>query len=535
MAFSFSSTAGTSGTTSITVSATEHTGTTTIRRNYTLANEHDSVLMPISQRGAVVVEKYIELIPTGFTFGPKGGNGSIEIRSNDKWTLSSNGWIDLSTTYLNARTEEIARRGPVEDKPNILSGSGNTLVGIRVGSNIGDTRTGGITGKCSSNGTISAVTSVSQSGDYVPPFIKLSEDVAKIDVTGSTGYNITVQSNIDWYLKAETGKWVHLNSESGSGNGSFSFTVDENSDKLERTDAILVYNDEYKISLKISVVQDGIPYVNPTLSISPTYHLSPSTGDSFTINVYSNTSWLVSLNVDWVKLDILNGEGNATVHVDVSAAPKSTRQGYIVFSTKEGNLKAQCEVNQEMPVFVPDLTITPYEFWADAKDDREFTIYVDSNVDWVDWNSAMWVHPDTLSGSNVGSINFTVDENTSLTARQSFLYVTASSYSLATGARIHQAAADGYIELGPDAQYIPNSGGSYEIRVESNISWTADTTESWIHLDTRGGTGDGTITVTVDARLFESEAAREAQVLIYNNSYGITAKHRVVQGNFGTA
>jgi len=55
-----------------------------------------------------------------------------------------------------------------------------------------------------------------------------------------------------------------------------------------------------------------------------------------------------------------------------------------------------------------------------------------------------------------------------------------------------------YLNLSPNSLHFQSTGGSQEVTVSSNVSWTASDDQSWISISPSNGSNNGSITVTVD-------------------------------------
>ena len=311
MSFNFSQTAGTSGITTITVSATSREELTNLIENFTLENETTEVLLPIVQKAYEPSSNYIVMTPSAITWDSSGGTGSLNIQSNDEWTLVSNGWINLT------RYEEQNR-----ELFNTLSGNGNTIIGLRCSDNTGSTRTGGISGYCKSDSAISATTTVEQSGNYVVPSLTLGQYTYGVESSGQSGCSLAVTSNVDWIVSADE-SWIALNTTSGSNNGTISFDIAENQQNIERRGSIVVSNTTESVKTECIIAQSAIAVSTPYLIISPSTQNIPLSGGSFTISVSSNTEWDVTAITEsqvlrpWISVDKLNGNGDDEVVVSV--------------------------------------------------------------------------------------------------------------------------------------------------------------------------------------------------------------------------
>ena len=344
MSFTFSQTAGTSGITTITVSATSRQELTDIVDNFTLANDTISVLMPICQKAYEPVEKYIIFQPNSMSVDSSGGTSSLNIQSNDAWEIVSDDWIQLSRY-------ETENRGGY----NSLNGDGNTIVGIRFSENTGSSRNGGISGYCKSNSAISATTTVQQSGSYVKPYLTLGQYQYNIESSGQSGCSLEVVSNVDWVAFSEE-KWITVNTASGSSDGTVYFSVQENNQNIGRMATIMVSSTTESLFAECTVNQSASAVSEPYIIITPTTQNIPLSGGSFTISVSSNTDWNVTaitetqMSRPWLSVDKLNGSGDDDVVVTVGAVSASeeiaSRSGYISFYNYTQGLKTECNITQ---------------------------------------------------------------------------------------------------------------------------------------------------------------------------------------------
>lgn len=334
---SFSQTAGTSGITTIVVTATSRQEISALVAEYTLANTSGhSVLFPITQKAYAPMEKYIQFNPSAFTWSASGGSGSLQITSNDNWRIVSDGWI-----LFNRNTQQVAY--------NELSGNGNTLVGINSTENTGSTRNGGITGYCLSNSSITATTSIAQTGGYSEKYLELNYYTYGAAYSGITGASLTVSSNTEWYSYSDE-PWITVNTVSGTGNGSVSFDIEATDQALERRGSIIVIDKDNGIVRTCNVSQPSEPVAEPYLIIVPTGSTMPLSGGTFIVTVSSNTSWETSIQSQddsraWVTLSDLNGYGDTVVTGTVYSA-LTGRSATILFFNEKEDLKVEFNLEQ---------------------------------------------------------------------------------------------------------------------------------------------------------------------------------------------
>lgn len=414
---SFSQTSGTSGVTTISISATSNSELVNIINNYTLSNDNGhSTLMPIVQKAYEPIEKYIIISPSAITWESSGGRGSLNLQSNDDWTIVSDGWIQLS------RYEDETR-----EQYNTLNGNGNTIIGIRASENTGSSRNGGITGYCKSDSSITATTTVSQDGSYIKPYINLGYYSVTASSESSTTA-VSVSSNIDWYTICDS-RWITLATQTGSGDGSISFTVDANTTEFNREGIITVFNAQYDTYVELFVRQ--VSSVKPYIKLEPQSFVVSSTGSTNTISVSANCDYEITTDVDWIILDASSGTGYGSVSFTTLPSDRMVQNaGNIVFS----NSAVSSYVTVERMSAERYLSASTNSILSENTGGT-FDVSVYSNVNWVvrvdtqeETLSTPWLSATPISGSNNGSIRISIESGT--TEKTGSVVLSNSQYGL---------------------------------------------------------------------------------------------------------
>jgi predicted extracellular nuclease len=141
-----------------------------------------------------------------------------------------------------------------------------------------------------------------------------------VDVITHGGCSWTAMSNDNWiYITSEGG---------GSGNGTVSFAVRENTSMLSRTGTITIAGQTF------TVMQAGAGG-DCTYSISPTTRSSGVSGDSGSVDVtaMNGCGWTATSNVEWITINSgSSGVGNGTVNYSVAANSGPRRSGTITIA-----------------------------------------------------------------------------------------------------------------------------------------------------------------------------------------------------------
>lgn len=423
MAFTFSSTSGSSGETTIIVSATPNLQTSSIVEYYTLSNTSGhSVSMPVTQKANQPVEKYIQISPSEFNIGPNQQNSTIQVSSNDRWIIRSNGWIGLSGKYDKGNTDV-----EVEEKPNELSGNGNTIVGIYFKENTGLTRTGYISGHCLSSGAtaVTASTTVVQSGSSTKPYISVYPNY--LDNVPSSGIqsSITVSSNTSWSAST-LDKWVTIGTTAGTGNGTVAFTADTNTDGYSRSGGIKVVNERDGVYDYFTFKQT--PNEKQYIFIEPDAFKVPSTGSTGNeIRVKANCEYDITADARWISLDATSGSGNTVVTFSTDEnVSKYGETGNIIFSNSAVSTYAVVE-RESVEKY---LSANTSSIIGDLTENTSTIVYVSSNVDWVvsvdnGGLSTRWLTASPSSGSGNGTIGITIKSGSTPMSGSVTLYNTS--------------------------------------------------------------------------------------------------------------
>ena len=397
MAITFSSTSGTSGVTNIEITATERLDDTNYSKNYVISNDDMSLGMTVAQKAYEPVGKYITLSPSAISWTSSESTDSITVNSNDNWVVMSDGWIELSRMY--------SSRGYIE-RVNVISGNGNTIIGIRCSENTGSTRTGGITAYCQSDSSITATTTVSQAGGYEKPYIMLGTYSMSVGSSSATTA-VSVTSNVSWSATTDS-RWITINTLTGSGDGNVSFTVDANESEIERRGMVTIFNNDIKVDM---VLSQSASSLKPYIILTPDTFNVASTGSTNTITVSANCDYDIAADVPWITVNAVSGSGNGSVSFTTASNSGLTDVGNIEFS----NLDISRSVSVERQGVEKYLSASTTAVTSELTANTDFEVYVYSNTEWtvsVDMGEGevldRWMSVSPSSGSNNGSIRISV-------------------------------------------------------------------------------------------------------------------------------
>lgn len=422
---------GSSGITQITLSATSSTELYNIIENFTLANESNhSLLMPVVQRAYNPSQPYINLIPSAMTWPSSGGYQTIQVQTNENWVWEMDEWLS----------------------PSVNGGmSGNTIIPIMAAENTGNTRTGVISAVCLSDSSITASTSVEQAGSYVKPYIELGYYLY-MATPESASTAVTVSSNIEWYTMTDS-RWITLNTVSGSGNGSVSFTIDENTAEFNREGTITVFNYDEDIYVELVIRQASS--VKPFIVLSPESFIVEPTGSTGNlISVSANCDYDIEADVDWITVNSASGSGYGSV--SFSTAPSDrfvSNVGNIVFSNSA--VSAYVRVERKSVERYLSANTTTLNFDSENPETVEVSVY--SNTSWqvsIDEGTERgWLSVTPVSGNGNGVIRVSAT-NGDLRSGTIILYNSEYGLSWTINAEQRDNDAIYYTTTGGDITYV---------------------------------------------------------------------------------
>ena len=312
------------------------------------------------------------------------------------------------------------------------------------------------------------------------------ESLSFSSYAGNQSFGIT--SNTSWQISCDA-DWVTVTESTtrGTGNGTVTATVQQNSEIKERTASITISSTDAG-SVKVSITQAG---ANPNLQLNKKdlSFTGAESSDSFSIT--SNTSWTVTSDQTWCSVSTSSGSNNATVTVNVSEN-KSTSLRNAMITVKAGEQSQTIAVTQAGANPTLQLNKTNMTFES-ASSSGNFTIA--SNTSWTITSDQAWCTLSSSSGSNNSTITVNVSENISIESRSATIIVKAGEQSQTIA--VTQTGAKVKLQLSKTSMSFESSSGSNSFTITSNTSWSVTSNQSWCTLSSSSGSDNGTITVNV--------------------------------------
>ena len=400
----------------------------------------------------------------------QGDSIEIGLRSNGEWTIKSTAeWITISPMSGNG------------DATLTLSAEANTT---------GEPRMAEVRAITKDNASVLTLT---QGFSEPEKYVKVMPNEILCDSEGGE-FVVMLSANVNWSVSTPT--WIKCLPSEGSGDARITITIDPiDSDMHESREVDVVFGNS-NVFEKVHVVQTVAPVLD--IELAPNNLQFVCTGETKTMTVTTEDSWMASVEDDWVSLSQTEGQGDAEISVTVGENPIYLNRVSIVVFTTAGNVQKVLTILQEATPNPHFLEVSPREI-AFGKEGGENEITISCDADWEFDLDCDWLMLSQLSGSGNGSVILTADPNLLTETRSAMFHV--KSGTLSYGITVSQAAGDVPIEASfePDTLFVPYTGGLQHVQLTSNTSWTLRF-NTWISIYTAtSGEGDASFDVIIDS------------------------------------
>ena len=398
----------------------------------------------------------------------QGGSIEVSLKSNGEWTIAmTEGWVMVSS----------------------MKGNGDATLTLTVAPNTtGESRTTEITASTKDN---TAVLTLTQNAPqyYV--------NVNPMDIVcGASGgeFTVEVSSNVEW--EVITPQWVTSSMMDGSNDATLTLTISPmEGDHVGNREGEVVISGPESVSARVNVIQSVSP--SSSIQVVPENLSFACTGETKTVAVTAEDSWIATVGEEWVVLNQNEGQGVAEISVTVGENPMyEVRQTNVVFNTV-GGAQAVLVIRQEASPNPHFLEVSPLVFQF-GKEGGEREISVSCDADWGFDLDCDWLSLSQQSGTGNATVVLTAEPNILLEPRTMDFRIKAGVLNAQLTAS--QAPGDEPImaSFEPDTMFVSFIGGVYTVQLTSNTSWQLQVS-SWITLINSSGEGDATFDIVVNS------------------------------------
>ena len=312
----------------------------------------------------------------------------------------------------------------------------------------------------------------------------------------ATSVNITVTSNVDWTASSNQ-TWAVPNKTSGNGNSTVSVQCSENKQTGNRF-AIITFSAN-GLANKYATITQKDSIITLTLNkqslLFPAY---PSSDSSITIT--SNAGWIISCPQQWIHVNPIQGNGNASLAVSVDENVQQTqRAGTITVQSGTSVIKT-IAVTQLDSVKVPSVMSADIDtIYLYAANKSYHTFKLLSNTSWQAVSPASWLTIEPGTGNGNSTITVTAFGNNSSTPRPTAILITGNDVKDIIIPVIQKDTVFLSLKLSADTLLVPAKGAQHSIILTSNTPWKAQSTSSWLEVQSDSGKASGLLTFSTES------------------------------------
>ena len=268
--------------------------------------------------------------------------------------------------------------------------------------------------------------------------------------------------------------------------------------------------------LSPSTLSNTFEYLPPcSYSVSPTSATPASSGGAATtaVTTTSGCAWTAASNATWLMVTSgASGTGSGTVSYTVAANTlTSSRSGTL---TVAGQTVTITQAAAPCSYSVSPTSATP----ASSGGAATTAVTTTTGCGWTAASNATWLTVTSgASGSDSGTVNYTVAVNTPTSPRSGTLTVAGQTVT------VTQAAAACSYSVSPTSATPGSSGGAATAMVTttSGCAWTATSNAPWLTVTSVGsGTGSGTVSYSSDANT--STSSRTGTLTVAGTTVTVT-------------
>ena len=249
------------------------------------------------------------------------------------------------------------------------------------------------------------------SGDY----LRTADIVVAGDTTQGT---IHVEANCLWSISTND-SWLSLGTSFGQGSADVTVTMTANPYSDQERTAIVTLKSAGGITTTLTVKQERN---SEKIIVTPAELIFVAEDNNYQeFTVIANGHWKITGTSSWVTLDVLEGTGNGSIRVTVSANTQENNRSHIMTITGDGGQTAMVTITQLGRNAT--LTASPQNFMVAATGEQK-TILISGNVNWYLSTSDEWLTSfSALSGTEAKEVTFTCQPNHDIQQRTATITV----------------------------------------------------------------------------------------------------------------
>ncbi len=427
--------------------------------------------------------RYMTVTPTALSYSALASSKSLQVTSTESpWEIENEiDWISTS--------------------PTSGSSSASVNVGVTENKSGDDARTGIFYLKSNvSDWKYETPISVTQAG--ATPIISLSK--SEIDFAGTpNSETITVNANCSWSASSSA-YWLTVSQKDNT----ITLAVTANESNSNRTGTIsVVHYGTTNASQKITVRQ-----VPASINASTESLMFNNTASSVNVTINAEASWTASSSASWIVISPASGEsGTSTMKVSVSPNTSTSERTEYVNLSIGGSQCIQIPVRQRGIYIETEESELSFNAAGGSQN-----LSVLSNTNWTVSSAPSWITVSPSQGEGDGSVKVTASDNPYTANRSGVIHLTQTGLSIDVAVSVSQAGKT--FNVNTTVLNFEDKQSMQIINIQTDGTWTASASESWITISPTSNSGNSTLSVTVSENTSDNERSGQVVVVMADKS-----------------
>ena len=310
-------------------------------------------------------------------------------------------------------------------------------------------------------------------------------------------------ANCSWSV-ASSANWLTVSQKDNT----ITLAVTANESNSNRTATIsVVHYGTTNVSQKITIRQVPVFINASTESL-----VFNNTASSVNVTINAEASWTASSSASWIDISPASGEsGTSTMKVSVSPnTSTSERSGYVNLSVG-GSQRIQIPVRQRGIYIETEQTELSFNAAGGSQN-----LSVLSNTNWTVSSAPSWITVSPSQGEGDGSVKVTASDNPYTTNRSGVVHLTQIGLSIDVAVSISQAGKT--FNVNTTVLNFEDKQSTQTIDIQTDGTWTASASESWITISPTSNSSNSTLSVTVSENTSDNERSGQIVVVMADKS-----------------
>lgn len=320
----------------------------------------------------------------------------------------------------------------------------------------------------------------------------ISVDETSLSFGGSASQQtVNVTANCSWTTSCSD-SWVTLSSDVAS--GKLNISVSANPQSTYRSSTIYIsYGSSKSISIRITQ--------SPANITSSVYTLQyENVASKYDVTIDSEADWTSTVSDSWITVTPNSGKaGKTTVSIEVTPNTSiSSRNGYVAIKTGTAE-RLQIAISQKGIYIESDESLT----FTSIEESKKLSIQ--SNTSWTVTSKPNWLTLSKETGEGNGEITVTTSENPNTTSRSGEIVLGQTGLSIQCKVKVTQLGK--FLSTDVSLLEFSDKASQMNFNLVSDAAWTSTQTVNWFTTTPSSGSGNATITVTVEENNTTEERA----------------------------